>query len=84
MDFYAIKIFVTCERNFGYLLLVCHKPPETIVFNPKFYEPLKSIKLNWKSIKLSRRQLMLCFLWKDLCGRTHLTFANVDKWPVSH
>ena len=49
LDFYAIKTFLTCKRNSGYLLL-CHKPLETIVFNPKFYEPLRSIKLSLKSI----------------------------------
>ena len=51
VDFFAINIFVKCERNFGYLLLLCHKPLETTAFNPLFYEPLRSIKLNWKSIK---------------------------------
>ena len=45
-DFYPINIFVQCERNFGYLLLLCHKPLEAIVFNPQFYKPLKSIKLS--------------------------------------
>ena len=52
VDFYAINIFVTCERSFRYLLLLCHKTLETIVFDPQFYEPLKSLKLSWKSIKL--------------------------------
>ena len=32
VDFIAINIFVQCEHNFGYLLLLCHESLETIVF----------------------------------------------------
>ena len=47
VDFFAIiNIFVTCERNFGYLRLLCHKRLEIIVFNPQLYEPVRSMKLN--------------------------------------
>ena len=52
MDFHHINIFVKCERNFGYLLLLCHNSLETIVFNSQFYEASRSTELRWKSIKL--------------------------------
>ena len=54
VDFYAINIFVTCERSSGYLLLSYYKPLETIVFNSQFYERLRSITFSWKSIKFLR------------------------------
>ena len=58
------KIFVSCERKFGYMLLLFRKPLETIVFNPKFYEPLRPITLSWKSIKLFGDNC--CFV---VCGK---------------
>ena len=55
VDFYAINVFVTYECSSEYLLLLCHKPLETTVFNSQFYGHLRSITLNRKSIKLFKR-----------------------------
>ena len=68
VDFYAINIFITCESSFGYLTVICHKSVETIVFNPQFYEPLRSIKLNWKSMTFFGDNLLCCLF----CGQIWL------------
>ena len=51
VDFY---IFVMCECSSGYLLFLCHKPLETIVFNSQFYGRLRPITYSCKSIKFFR------------------------------
>ena len=78
VDFYAIKIVVTCGRNFGYLLLLCHKPLETIVLNPEFYEPipvfiLASILKYFLRIKFMKN-------WREIIVRS---YQNKTSWePV--
>ena len=72
MDFYAINIFITYGCNSGYLLLLCHEPLETIVFNSQFYGHLRSITLSWKSVKILQRQLMLSVVF---CGQICLVIS---------
>ena len=84
VDFYAINIFVTCECSSGYLLTLCHKPLETIVFNPQFYGHLRSLTLSWKSLKFFRDNCCLqLFLWTDLSGGTSQAFGTFDKLSIS-
>ena len=79
VDFYAINIFITCESNFRYLILISHKSAGTVVFNLQFYEPLRFVTLSWKSMTFFGDNLCFVVLWTDLAGSTYLTFVTYDK-----
>ena len=50
--FLCHKYFRNMWTQFWVPATLCYKTLETILFNPQFFEPLRSITLSWKSIKL--------------------------------